>query len=347
MNRSLVRPAAHALAAAAFTLILLAVPASSPSAQTITLSGFGCSGTVAWNSANNTLTCQTSGGTFGCSSISASPSGAPLLTQAVTLTANCSNNVGSIAYTWSASLANAGGCPSLASTATQPILAVPTATSAVNCTYNLSAFDTATTATTSKTLSYSAGGGGGGGGGGGNVDTTACVALGLNAKVIVANWNGAQIDTGLNGVPSFGPNDALIVQFTTGSFTTSSLTGLGSLSGVEFGGPTTQRSGALSTSACDFTGGMPMYKWSTKQSATAQCATTAFSNNAGPGIGFSVATLTDLASQKSLVCQTLLQPNTTYYWNLTNFSPPPPIGTQQCNQSACNMRITLSKPAGG
>src|SRR5437867_365487 len=131
MNRSLVRPAACALAAATFTLILLAVPASSASAQTITLSGFGCSGTVAWNSSSNTLTCQTSTGTFGCSSISANPS-APALTQAVTLTANCSNNVGSIAYTWSASLANAGGCPSLASTAAQPILAVPTATSAVS-----------------------------------------------------------------------------------------------------------------------------------------------------------------------------------------------------------------------
>jgi hypothetical protein len=265
----------------------------------------------------------------------------------VTLTANCSNNVGSIAYTWTNSSGNVAGCPSLASTASQPILALPTATSAVNCSYNLSAFDTATTATTSATLRYSTGGGGGGGGGGGNVDTSGCVALGLNAKVIVPNWNGAQIDTGLNGVPSFGPNDALIVQFTTGSFTTSTLTGLGSISGVEFGGPTTPRAGALSASPCDFTGGMPKYKWSTKNAVTTQCATTVFSGVMGPGEGFSVATLTDLATQKSLVCQTLLQPNTTYYWNLTNFSPPPPIGTQQCNQSACNMRITLSKPAGG
>src|SRR5437667_8645110 len=122
MNRSLVRPAAHALAAAAFTLILLAVPASSPSAQTITLSGFGCSGTVAWNSASNTLTCQTSGGTFGCS-IGALPS-APSLTQAVTLTANCSNAASAnIAYTWTAG-ANAAGCPSIGSGASQEILAL-------------------------------------------------------------------------------------------------------------------------------------------------------------------------------------------------------------------------------
>src|SRR5437667_1910896 len=99
MNRSLVRPAAHALAAAAFTLVLLAVPASSPSAQTITLSGFGCSGTVAWNSTSNTLTCQTSGGTFGCS-IAPSVSG-PLVSTSETLTANCSSPAGTITYTWS------------------------------------------------------------------------------------------------------------------------------------------------------------------------------------------------------------------------------------------------------
>ena len=345
MNRSLVRPAACALAAAAFTLTLLAVPASSPSAQTITLSGFGCSGTVAWNSASNTLTCQTSTGTFGCS-ISATPSASTTVTTAVTLTANCSNAAGSIAYTWTAG-ANAAGCPSIASGASQEPLAAPGGTTALSCGYNLSANDGATTATTNKTVSYSTGGGGGGGGGGGNVDTSACVALGLNAKVIVANWNGAQIDTGLNGVPSFGPNDALIVQFTTGSFTTSTLTGLGSISGVEFNGPTTPRAGALSASPCDFTGGMPKYSWKSKINATGQCATTVFSGVMGPSEGFSVATLTDLASQKSLVCQTLLQANTTYYWNLTNFSPPPPIGSQQCNQSACNMRITLSKPAGG
>ena len=345
MNRSLVRPAAHALAAAAFTLILLAVPASSPSAQTITLSGFGCSGTVAWNSSSNTLTCQTSGGTFGCS-IAASVS-SPTVSSAETLTANCSNNAGIISYAWSLRTGSTAGCPTTTSTTNQAILSAPNGTTALACTYDLSANDTATTVTPSKALSYSTGGGGGGGGGGGPVDTSACVALGLNAKVIVANWNGAQIDTFTSNSTSFGPNDALIIQFTTGSFTTSTLTGLGSISGVEFNGPTTPRAGALSASPCDFTGGMAKYKWSTKNAATSQCATTVFSGVMGPSEGFSVATLTDLASQKSLVCQTLLQPNTTYYWNLTNFSPPPPTGTQQCNQSACNMRITLSKPAGG
>jgi hypothetical protein len=213
----------------------------------------------------------------------------------------------------------------------------------------LSANDTATTVTPSKPLNYStgSGGGGGGGGGGGTVDTSACTALGLNPKVIVANWSGAQIDTYLSSNTSFGPNDAVIVQFTTGSFTTSTVSGIGSLSAVEFSGPTSPRAGALSASPCDFTVGMPQYQWSTKNSVAKQCNTTVFSGTMGPQVGFSVATLTDLGSQKSTTCQVLLQANTTYYWNLTNFSPPPPIGSTQCNQSACNMRITLTKPVGG
>ena len=342
MNRSLVRSAACALAAAAFTLILLAVPASSPSAQTITLSGFGCSGTVAWNSNTNTLTCQTSGGTFGCS-IAASVS-SPTVSSAETLTANCSNNAGSVSYAWSLRTGSTAGCPAITSTTNQAILSAPNGTTALTCTYDLSANDTATTVTPSKALSYSTGGGGGGGGGGGP-DTSACTALGLNPKVVVANWAGAQIDT-VNGV-GFGPNDAVIVQFTTGSFTTSTVSGIGSLSAVEFSGPTSPRAGALSASPCDFTVGMPQYQWSTKNSVAKQCNTTVFSGTMGPQVGFSVATLTDLATQKSTTCQVLLQPNTTYYWNLTNFSPPPPIGSTQCNQSTCNMRITLTKPVGG
>jgi hypothetical protein len=258
----------------------------------------------------------------------------------VTLTANCSNNVGSISYTWTASGANAAGCPSVGSGASQTNnLAVPTATSAVNCTYNLSANDTATTATTSKTVSYSAGGSGGGGGGGGTVDTSVCAALGLNAKVVVATWTGNTIlYTASSPVNGFGPNDAVIVQFTTSSVTTS--TNKGNISAVEYMGPTTPRAGALSASPCDFTVGMPKYKL--KSGVVTQCATTVISGATSPSTGFSLVA----QPQSSLDCQAVLQPNTTYYWNLTNFVPAPPTGTQQCSQSLCNMQITLTKPAG-
>jgi len=173
--------------------------------------------------------------------------------------------------------------------------------------------------------------------------------LGLTPKVIVANWNGAQIDTYLSNNTNFGPNDAVIVQFTTGSFTTSTVTGLGVISGVEFAGPTSARGGALSASPCDFTVGLPKYQLGGK-GAPKVCATTVFSGVTGPSVSFSVgAAQTDLTLASS--CQPLLQTNTTYYWNLTNFSPPPPSGSQQCvaRQSAawtCRAGWGRLKPQG-
>jgi hypothetical protein len=194
-------------------------------------------------------------------------------------------------------------------------------------------------------LSYSAGGSGGGGGGGsGPIDTSACTALGLTPKVITTNSNGqpmwgsnSNAYTANNG--SFGPNDAVIVVFTTSSVTTSTATG--SINGAEYGGPTVGRSGALSTSPCDFTVGLPKYKLN-KTGQLSQCATTVFSGDPYPAASFSLLA----QPQSQLTCQAILQPNTTYYWNLTNFSPPPPNGTQGCGQSLCNMLMNLKKPTG-
>src|SRR5437773_6391196 len=140
MNRSLVRAAACTLAAAALILVLLAVPASSPSqAASFTFSGSNCT-SFSWDASSNTLTCNSSSpGTFGCS-ISASPSASTTLTTAVTLTANCSNQAVSIAYTWTAA-ANAAGCPSIASGASQETLTAPGGTTTLSCGYNLSAND--------------------------------------------------------------------------------------------------------------------------------------------------------------------------------------------------------------
>src|SRR5439155_26008139 len=123
------------------------VPAISPSqAATFTFNNPNCS-SFSFDPIANTLTCNsTSPPTFGCS-ITASPS-APTLTQPVTLTATCSNAAtgGTVTYTWS-NATNAGGCPAIAlpATTSSAALVAPTATSAVNCTYNLSASDGTTT----------------------------------------------------------------------------------------------------------------------------------------------------------------------------------------------------------
>ena len=304
MRRSFLRQALVVLAAGAMFLPMAVYHGDTAQAASINFPS-NCSMSGPDGNGNFTLTCQTSGGTFTCSSISASPS-APSLTQSVTLTANCSNNVGSISYTWTAAGANAVGCPSIGTGASQEILPVPTGTSPINCTYNLSATDTTpTTALANKTLSYTTGGGGGGGGGG-NIDTSACTALGLTARVVTVAWG----DNTVVRPPTFGPNDALIVQFTTSSVTTSN--SKGNISAVEFNGPWALRAGALSDRPCDFTVGLPI----------AQSTSFTWFNGQNPSFGFSVANPVRRAA-------TLL-PNTTYYLNITNIVPaPPPLGGTQ------------------
>ena len=327
MNRSLVRSAACTIAAAAFTLIVLAVPASSPSQAAsinITVNGAACS-SFSWNSTTNTLDCSTSTGSTpptGCS-FAGAPGTAQAAPYSYNLTASCtSNDVTS--WQWS------GG-----STAT---------------TAQIVGSISATTVFNVKATNSSGGTWNGGvtisiGGappppppGGGSPDTSACTALGLNPKVVVAAWaSNTTLYTGNAG--NFGPNDALIVQFTTGSIA-SPLSGtkgggsvsIGHISSAEYQGPTTPRAGSLSASPCDFTVGLPMGDG---------CGTTMFSGDTAPSKGFTVTT-----PPSSGACAAILQPNTTYYWNLTNFVPAPPTGTQQCGQSTCNMIITLTKPSG-
>src|SRR6266487_1618819 len=189
MNRSLFRAAAWTLAAAAATLALLAVPASSPSqAASFTLSDANCSsfGLTDNGGGNFTLNCNTSTPNFSCS-IGTSNS-TPTLATAVTLTANCSGAAGTVSYTWTPANTNVGGCPNTASTTSQASLAAATGSTAISCVYKLSANDTATTVTPSKTVGYTTGGGGGGGGGGGTTDTSASTSQGWTPKVISLPW---------------------------------------------------------------------------------------------------------------------------------------------------------------
>ena len=315
MNRSLVRPAVSVLAAAAVTIALLAVPASTPSqAASFTLSDPNCS-SFTWDSTSSTLTCNASGGggggAFSCS-IAASV-GSPTVSQAEVLTANCSNAAGTVTYTWSAAAGNAGGCPTGITQRASPNVAdvpAPGGTTSLNCTYKLSANDSVTTVTPNKQLSYSTGGGGGGGGGGGPVSCT--LPNGGQTRLIDAQWGSA---TTFN-TSGFGPYDAVVIRFTTSGATTA--TGKGYLRGVEFQSPITPRTGALSSVPCDFNGGL----------AKVGGGRSAFANDSAPWLYFSlVATKSGMAT---------LQPNTTYYFNMIN------VG---CT-SSCDMQMYLQKPSG-
>src|SRR5438477_12236503 len=89
MNRSLVRPAACVLAAAALTLTLLAVPSSSPlRAATVTINAPSC---ASFTFDGSTLTCQagtTTGAPSGCS-LTASPSSFGSAGGTTNLAMNC------------------------------------------------------------------------------------------------------------------------------------------------------------------------------------------------------------------------------------------------------------------
>jgi len=151
--------------------------------------------------------------------------------------------------------------------------------------------------------------------------------LGLNAKVVVVAW-GSNTVVRPPTSPNFGPNDALIVQFTTSSVTTSS--SKGNINAVEYQGATVGRAGALSASPCDFHVGLPK---------VGSGSATVF-NGWNPSISFSVS--------NPVTGVPTLQPNTPYYLNITNWVPAPPISpsTQNCSDPTCNMQITLTKPTG-
>src|SRR5215472_489786 len=141
MIRSLVRPAACALAAAALTLALLAVPTSTPSqAASFSLNDSSCTSfTLTDNGGGNfTLNCVTgSPGQFSCS-VSLS-TGSPTVSQNETLTASCSNATGAVTYNWSAAAGNPAGCLGIAQEPANPNkadVAAPGGASALACSYS-------------------------------------------------------------------------------------------------------------------------------------------------------------------------------------------------------------------
>ena len=319
MIRSLVRPAASVLAAAAVTAILLAIPASTPSqAASFTLSDPNCS-SFTWDGNTNTLTCVTSGGGGGgavtCSSISVS-TGAPTVATAEVLTANCSGGVAALSYTWT--LQSGAGCAGVTPKANpaQADVPAPGGSSALSCTYKVSATDGATNASANKTINYSTGGGGGGGGGG----PIACSNVSGATHVVDATWssNGTYLTANVGG---FGPSDAIVVRFTTSIIT--SATGKGYIRAVEYSDPIAPRTGTISSQPCDFSAGIPV--------ANGGGLGAAFANDTAPWLYFT------LVNPKSGFAT--LQASTTYYFNMINAGCISGSGT-------CNMQIYFVKPSG-
>jgi len=123
-------------------------------------------------------------------------------------------------------------------------------------------------------------------------------------------------------VGGFGPNDAVVVRFTTSAATTSTATGY--IQAVEYQDPPSGRTAALSAIPCDFTGGLPKVGGGTNAFGPNDNAPWASISLVGPKSGAST-----------------LLPSTTYYFNIRN-SP----GSTCGSSGSCNMLITLSKPSG-
>ncbi len=312
MIRSLVRPAAGVCAASALTAVLLAVPASTPSeAASIVLNNCNSPSISGPDGSGNfTLSCGAGGGggSISCS-IGASPS-APTVSQNVTLTANCSGATGTITYSWSGG--GSGGCPAASSNTNQAALTAP-GVAVSNCNYSVQANDSGTNTSSSpaKAISWTSGGGGGGGGGGGAIDC----AMPNGGRTIVINASFASASYFTANFGSMGPNDAVVLKFTTPASDAS--TRKGSIAGAEYNSVPSQRYGALSASPCDFAG--------------------SFAPLGIFGGGSTNATASFAFVQKSGV--PLLNTGTTYYFNIAN------APGANCNSTGnCDMIINFAIP---
>jgi hypothetical protein len=171
-----------------------------------------------------------------------------------------------------------------------------------------------TSTAASATVSISGGGGGGGG-------PISCPGF-VTTRVIDMAWGPNPRLAYTADVGGFGPNDAIVVRFTTSNIT--SATGKGYIQAVEYSDSPSGRTAALSAIPCDFTVGLPKVGGGM--------------NAYGPG---DIAPWAQFSLYNAKSYASTLQPSTTYYFNISNS----PASTCQSTGS-CNMLITLSKPSG-
>jgi hypothetical protein len=224
-----------------------------------------------------------------------------------------------VSYNWTAAGANSANCGAITQSGASPnkaTVAVPSGASAISCTYNVSATDSATptanVAQANKPINYTTGGGGGGGGGGGPIT---CNNVSNTVTVDMAWGSSSTVQTS-----GFGPSSALVVRFTTSSIT--SATGKGYIRGVEYQTPIAPRTGTISDTPCDFNIGL----------VTVGGGQSAFANDSAPWLYFTLN-----PTKKSGFAS--LGNSTTYYFNVIN-----PTG---CGGSgSCDMQLFFVKPTG-
>jgi hypothetical protein len=216
----------------------------------------------------------------------------------VTLQMTCTSGTG-LSYAWT------GGFAQGATTAT--------VTGTVNSSTSFSATASNSGGSITKNASVTVGGGGGGGG------NITCTNVSGATHVINATWGTSLYYTADAG--GFGPNDIVVVKFTTSAI--SSSTSKGYAQAVEYSDPPSGRTAALSDTPCSLVG-LPLVGG----------GTSAFGpNDNAPWAHFSLVA--------SKLGASILQPSTTYYLNIVNSA------NSTCRSTgSCNMLISFSKPSG-
>jgi hypothetical protein len=138
-----------------------------------------------------------------------------------------------------------------------------------------------------------------------------------NTRLIVMDWNNPtrMLTRNFGG---FNANDVIVVQFTTGSLSTTN--NLPHITAVEYGSSPSSRQGVLSATPCDFSP-QPVIG----ATSYGNTITSLFAIGSGTGFGY----------------YPVLQPNTTYYVNIKNMPNP------NCASNAnCDMSVDLIKASG-
>ena len=249
---------------------------------------------VAWS---NTVPARPSG----CTIVQSNPAGTlPVGGGSPTLTANCTGGGAVASWSWTGGFAQGATSAIVTGSVLSSTQFTATATNAGGST------------ATNYTVNVATGGGGGG--------PISCPGF-ATTRVLDMNWTPKpQLGYTVN-VGGFGPNDAIVVRFTTSASTTS--TAMGYIQAAEFSDPPSGRTAALSATPCDFVG-LPKVGGGTTAFGPGDIAPKAYFTLFNPNTG-----------------NPTLLPSTTYYFNISNSTP------SSCQSSgSCNMIITLSKPSG-
>jgi hypothetical protein len=241
--------------------------------------------TVTWSN-------QVAAAPSGCA-ITASPSATLAQAGVVTLTMSCSGGGAPTGYSWSGGFAQGANTAQVSGTVSSSTAFSATASNAGG--------------SASATQTVSVGGGPGPGG--------SCTGF-TNTRILDIDWNNPQVVlTGTSG--GVGPNDAIVVRFTTGAGANPGF--FGNITGAEYTSDPSTRAASLSATMCDFNSTLGFGASSTSNTVT---------------VNFSVGS-------NSSGYYPALQPNTTYYYNVKQLP-----GSTCASSGNCNMYFQLHKPPG-